>query len=108
LGLDAALAKIRQAHPGIEFWLEPGRFIVAEAGVLLAQVTQVKGKGEGRYVGVATGMNSLIRPCLYGAPPRNRQPDAAGRGSDRNLQHRRSNLRKRRSAGSGQIAAVDA
>jgi diaminopimelate decarboxylase/aspartate kinase len=35
--------------------------------VLLAQVTQLKGKGEVQYVGVATGMNSLIRPALYGA-----------------------------------------
>ena len=30
-------------------------------------VTQLKGKGETRYVGIATGMNSLIRPALYGA-----------------------------------------
>jgi len=35
--------------------------------VLLAQVTQLKGKGSVQYVGVATGMNSLIRPALYGA-----------------------------------------
>ena len=30
-------------------------------------MTQLKGKGEVHYVGVATGMNSLIRPALYGA-----------------------------------------
>jgi diaminopimelate decarboxylase/aspartate kinase len=66
-GLDAALVQFRAAHPGYEVWLEPGRYLVAEAGVLLARVTQVKGKGERRYVGVATGMNSLIRPALYGA-----------------------------------------
>jgi bifunctional diaminopimelate decarboxylase / aspartate kinase len=35
--------------------------------VLLATVTQLKSKGEVRYVGIATGMNSLIRPALYGA-----------------------------------------
>jgi diaminopimelate decarboxylase/aspartate kinase len=40
---------------------------VAKAGVLLAQVTQLKGKGDVQYVGVATGMNSLIRPALYGS-----------------------------------------
>ena len=40
---------------------------MAEAGVLVAQVTQLKGKGAVQYVGVATGMNSLIRPALYGA-----------------------------------------
>ncbi len=66
-GFDAALAKFRVAHPGIELWLEPGRFLVAEAGVLLARVTQTKGKGPRRFVGIATGMNSLIRPALYGA-----------------------------------------
>jgi diaminopimelate decarboxylase/aspartate kinase len=65
--LGRALDRVRKGHPGIEVWLEPGRFIVAEAGVLLAQVTQLKGKGEFRYVGVATGMNSLIRPALYGS-----------------------------------------
>jgi diaminopimelate decarboxylase/aspartate kinase len=47
--------------------MEPGRFLVAEAGVLLCRVTQVKTKGEVRYVGVDVGMNSLIRPALYGA-----------------------------------------
>jgi diaminopimelate decarboxylase/aspartate kinase len=66
-GLDNSLAGLKQAHPQYEFWLEPGRYIVAEAGVLLASVTQTKGKGEVRYVGISTGMNSLIRPALYGA-----------------------------------------
>lgn len=65
--LDRALLEFRRAHPAFELWLEPGRFFVASAGVLLARVTQVKGKGRKRYVGVATGMNSLIRPALYGA-----------------------------------------
>lgn len=65
--LDAALATVKAAHPALEIWLEPGRFVVAAAGVLLARVTQLKRKGEVRYIGVATGMNSLIRPALYGA-----------------------------------------
>ncbi|MGQ0428574.1 MAG: hypothetical protein ACT4UQ_01385 [Gammaproteobacteria bacterium] len=64
---DTALAQFRVSHPGFDLWLEPGRFLVAEAGVLLARVTQIKGKGGRRYVGVATGMNSLLRPALYGA-----------------------------------------
>lgn len=65
--LDAALGEIKQGCGGRSLWLEPGRFIVAQAGVLLARVTQTKGKGEVQYVGVGTGMNSLIRPALYGA-----------------------------------------
>ena len=36
-------------------------------GVLVVEVTQLKGKGAVQYVGVSTGMNSLIRPALYGA-----------------------------------------
>src|SRR5262245_14748168 len=65
--LDARLVEFRAVHPSFELWLEPGRYLVAEAGVLLARVTQTKGKGDKRYVGVATGMNTLIRPALYGA-----------------------------------------
>jgi diaminopimelate decarboxylase/aspartate kinase len=66
-GLDNSLAGLKKNFGQYEFWLEPGRYIVAECGVLLAKVTQIKGKGEVRYVGVSTGMNSLIRPALYGA-----------------------------------------
>ncbi len=51
----------------IELWLEPGRYLVAEAGVLLSKVTQLKSKGTHHYLGLDTGMNSLIRPALYGA-----------------------------------------
>jgi len=65
--LDEALAKVQAAVPQVKLWLEPGRFLVANAGVLLARVTQTKVKSGIRYVGVATGMNSLIRPALYGA-----------------------------------------
>jgi diaminopimelate decarboxylase/aspartate kinase len=65
--LGAGLRQFKTAHPGRELWIEPGRFLVAQAGVLLARVTQVKRKGEVTWVGVETGMNSLIRPALYGA-----------------------------------------
>ncbi|HEX8755321.1 MAG TPA: bifunctional aspartate kinase/diaminopimelate decarboxylase, partial [Steroidobacteraceae bacterium] len=65
--LDTLLSAVRAEHPQLEFWMEPGRYLAAPAGVLLARVTQLKSKGDVRYVGVATGMNSLIRPALYGA-----------------------------------------
>jgi len=66
--LDLGLKKLKQdlIRP-VQVWLEPGRYLVSEAGVLVARVNQTKGKGDVRYVGVATGMNSLIRPALYGA-----------------------------------------
>ena len=57
----------KQNRPGIALWIEPGRYLVAESGALIARVTQTKSKDEIRYVGIATGMNSLIRPDLYGA-----------------------------------------
>ncbi|MEQ1800459.1 MAG: bifunctional aspartate kinase/diaminopimelate decarboxylase [Gammaproteobacteria bacterium] len=65
--VDLGIGEIRAARPGLEVWLEPGRYLVAEAGVLVATVTQTKGKGQVQYVGMSTGMNSLIRPALYGA-----------------------------------------
>ncbi len=65
---DASLASLKALLPeGCDLWLEPGRYLVAEAGVLLARVTQRKTKGPIRYVGVDVGMNTLIRPALYGA-----------------------------------------
>jgi diaminopimelate decarboxylase/aspartate kinase len=65
--LDELLTEIRASYPQYAIWMEPGRYLVARAGVLLTHVTQVKGKGDMRYIGVGTGMNSLIRPALYGA-----------------------------------------
>jgi diaminopimelate decarboxylase/aspartate kinase len=65
--LGEALAEVKRAYPRFALWLEPGRFLVADAGVLLARVTQTKRKGSVQYVGVDAGMNSLIRPALYEA-----------------------------------------
>lgn len=60
------LAILRNFFPG-ELWVEPGRFIVGNAGYLITRVTEVKRKGGKTYVGVDVGMNVLIRPMLYGA-----------------------------------------
>jgi len=65
--LDEALAAVKNRHPRYRYWLEPGRYFVSEAGILLTHVTQTKGKGSRKYVGVAAGMNALIRPALYNA-----------------------------------------
>jgi diaminopimelate decarboxylase/aspartate kinase len=65
--LGAALGEVKRAYPQFGLWLEPGRYLVADAGVLLARVTQVKRKGAFHYVGIDAGMNSLIRPALYEA-----------------------------------------
>ena len=65
--IDDSLEEVRKAYPQYQLWMEPGRFLMSEAGVLIAKVTQIKGKGDIDYVGIETGMNSLIRPALYGA-----------------------------------------
>jgi diaminopimelate decarboxylase/aspartate kinase len=64
--LDKQLSNIKSNH-NIKLFAEPGRYLVANAGILLARVTQLKEKGNINYLGIATGMNSLIRPALYGA-----------------------------------------
>jgi bifunctional diaminopimelate decarboxylase / aspartate kinase len=66
-GINAKLGSVKEAYPDYELWIEPGRFVVAEAGVLLTHVTQTKNKGDYNYVGVNAGMNALIRPALYGS-----------------------------------------
>ena len=65
--LDRVLNEVKAAYPHYQLWMEPGRYLVADAGVLLARVTQLKTKGGFHYLGLDTGMNSLIRPALYDA-----------------------------------------
>ncbi|MGC1182665.1 bifunctional aspartate kinase/diaminopimelate decarboxylase [Legionella sp.] len=65
--LDALLMAVKSRYPNLELWLEPGRFFVAESGIILAKVTQCKEKGKVKFIGIETGMNSLLRPSLYGA-----------------------------------------
>ncbi len=47
--------------------LEPGRYLVAESAVLLAEVRAVKHAGANRFVLVDAGFNELMRPAMYGA-----------------------------------------
>ncbi len=65
--LRSTLAHVRTLFQPFEVWIEPGRYLVAEAGVLLTRVTQVRRKGDILQVGVDTGMHHLLRPALYDA-----------------------------------------
>ncbi|HWS26266.1 MAG TPA: diaminopimelate decarboxylase, partial [Xanthomonadales bacterium] len=65
--LDAALAEVKAMYPRFQLWIEPGRYLVAEAGVLLARVTQTKLKSGAKFVGIDAGMHTLLRPALYDA-----------------------------------------
>jgi len=50
-----------------ELWFEPGRYLVAEAGILLTKVNTVKHTLFRSFVGVDAGFNLLIRPAMYGS-----------------------------------------
>ena len=50
---------------GLRILVEPGRFMVGNAGVLLTRVEYVKQTGKKRFVIVDAGMNDLIRPAFY-------------------------------------------
>ena len=52
---------------GLKLVIEPGRAVVAEAGILLTRVVHVKSTGRKRFVIVDAAMNDLLRPSLYGA-----------------------------------------
>ncbi|MFN7989411.1 MAG: diaminopimelate decarboxylase [Thermoanaerobaculia bacterium] len=53
-----------------ELWIEPGRFPVAQAGLLVARVNSVKTTPVKTFVNVDAGFNTLLRPALYGAAHR--------------------------------------
>ena len=60
---------VEQALNGFEgkLLMEPGRFLVAQAGALVARVLQVKRNGKKTFVITDAAMNDLIRPALYQA-----------------------------------------
>lgn len=51
----------------LELWLEPGKFLVSEAGYLLVKANVVKETPSVTFVGVDSGLNHLIRPMMYDA-----------------------------------------
>jgi len=48
-----------------ELWFEPGKFLVSEAGFMLAEVTVLKDTGAIVFAAVNSGLNHLIRPMMY-------------------------------------------
>ncbi len=63
----AALVKRHFTGTGVTLVLEPGRYLVGNAGALVSSVVLVKHAGEKRFVVVDAAMNDLIRPTLYEA-----------------------------------------
>ncbi|OHX17158.1 diaminopimelate decarboxylase [Chromobacterium amazonense] len=76
---DAARQRIAEqlGHP-VRLEIEPGRFLVAESGALLAEVRAVKDMGSRHFVLVDAGFNDLMRPSLYGSYHRISVLDALG------------------------------
>ncbi|MGP8952784.1 diaminopimelate decarboxylase [Enterobacter mori] len=68
-GLWSAARDKIAAHLGhpVKLEIEPGRFLVAEAGVLVAQVRSVKEMGSRHFVLIDAGFNDLMRPSMYGS-----------------------------------------
>ncbi|HEY8310045.1 MAG TPA: diaminopimelate decarboxylase [Gemmatimonadaceae bacterium] len=65
LAAYAEALSIAANEPGIEILIEPGRFLVADAGVLLTRVVYRKHSGGKDIVITDAGMNDFIRPSLY-------------------------------------------
>jgi len=65
---DAARRSIEAqlGHP-LQLEIEPGRYLVAESGLLLAEVRATKTVGGNRFVLVDAGFDNLVRPAMYGS-----------------------------------------
>ena len=65
---DAARKQVADllGHP-VVLELEPGRYLVAESGVLLSEVRATKHQGNARFVMVDAGFSDLMRPAMYGS-----------------------------------------
>lgn len=78
---DAVLPPLRER--GINLVIEPGRYIVGEAGILVARVLYVKEGGGKRFVIADAGMNDLLRPSHYSGYHRVEPVEPTGRGVQR-------------------------
>ncbi|WP_273836394.1 diaminopimelate decarboxylase [Halococcus sp. PRR34] len=91
LDLDSLAAATHEALDSVDgsddrdpaLGIEPGRYLVADAGVLVTRANTVKSTPETTIVGVDCGMTDLLRPALYDAHHAIRllAPDAAERGT---------------------------
>ena len=68
LDLDAVADATREAYDcGAQLAVEPGRYVVADAALLLARVVTAKPTPETTVVGLDAGMTDLLRPAMYDA-----------------------------------------
>jgi len=83
---DAARRELASelGHP-VSLEIEPGRFLVGAAGVLLAEARAVKDMGSNHFVLLDAGFNDLMRPAMYASSHRVSAfaPDGTPRGGER-------------------------
>ena len=72
--LDAKLLEFKSRHPGLQLWIEPGRYLVAVGGVLLARVTQLKQKGDAGLHRRGHRDECVDPPGAVWRVPRDREP----------------------------------
>lgn len=65
--LNEEIGIIKSMINNIKIFIEPGRYIVAESGIIWGSVNQVKYKNKTKFIGTNIGMTDLIRPALYSA-----------------------------------------
>jgi diaminopimelate decarboxylase len=63
----AGVVRRTLGHLGVQLYLEPGRMIMGNAGILVSRVVYVKRSGEKTFIITDAAMNDLIRPTLYDA-----------------------------------------
>ena len=62
--LDSEINLLKKNY-NFQVFIEPGRFIVAESGIIWGRVTQTKFKNNTKFIGTNIGMTDLMRPVLY-------------------------------------------
>jgi len=62
---EIILPWVKEFGRDIEFKIEPGRYIVAESGILLGKVNAIKTNYGVKYIGTDLGFNVLVRPVMY-------------------------------------------
>ncbi|WP_440766026.1 diaminopimelate decarboxylase [Natronorubrum sp. DTA7] len=113
LDLEAVAEATREAIGEVDarLTIEPGRYFVADAGVLLTKVNTVKQARDTLAVGVDAGMTTLLRPAMYDAfhPIRNLTADSSG--TDANDSHTSREMRSQTITGpiceSGDVFCTD-
>jgi diaminopimelate decarboxylase len=65
--IEGLVARVKRRCGDLKIYIEPGRSIVGNAGVMLTRVEYLKSNGDKHFAVIDAGLNDLLRPALYGA-----------------------------------------